>query len=61
MLSKFIYAVTALLAVSSAAATPVTGDTAAADDAVLKAERIFHTLIDKVPFLVDRTSTIVWT
>ncbi|KDR80948.1 hypothetical protein GALMADRAFT_1116675 [Galerina marginata CBS 339.88] len=28
---------------------------------VLTAEKIYHTLIDKSPFLVDRTTTIVWT
>ncbi|KAF9461178.1 hypothetical protein BDZ94DRAFT_1310898 [Collybia nuda] len=28
---------------------------------VLTAERIYHTVIDESPFLVDRTTTIVWT
>ncbi|RDB26966.1 hypothetical protein Hypma_005137 [Hypsizygus marmoreus] len=29
--------------------------------AVVTVERVYHTIIDQSPFLVDRTTTIVWT
>ncbi|KAJ3510609.1 hypothetical protein NLJ89_g4581 [Agrocybe chaxingu] len=29
--------------------------------AVVTAERVYHTVIRQSPFLVDRTSTVVWT
>jgi len=28
---------------------------------VLKVERVVHTIINEAPFIVDRTTTIVWT
>ncbi|TFK34059.1 hypothetical protein BDQ12DRAFT_727245 [Crucibulum laeve] len=28
---------------------------------VLTVQKVYHTVIDQSPFLVDRTSTIVWT
>ncbi|GLB41429.1 hypothetical protein LshimejAT787_1000290 [Lyophyllum shimeji] len=36
------------------------GDVGAAQN-VLTAERVFHTLVDQSPYLVDRTATVVWT
>ncbi|PPQ86147.1 hypothetical protein CVT25_003097 [Psilocybe cyanescens] len=32
-----------------------------ADPTVLTAKRVYHTVIDQSPFLVERTSTVVWT
>ncbi|KAF8798630.1 hypothetical protein BYT27DRAFT_6897286 [Phlegmacium glaucopus] len=31
------------------------------DEPVLTAERIYHTIIDQSPFLVERTTQVVWT
>ncbi|KAH9474393.1 hypothetical protein JR316_0012851 [Psilocybe cubensis] len=33
----------------------------AAEPTVLTAKRVYHTVIDQSPFLVERTSTVVWT
>ncbi|KAF8076152.1 hypothetical protein FPV67DRAFT_1664453 [Lyophyllum atratum] len=47
-----ILSVFALLSVAGAVDTPLN---------VITAERVFHTVIAQSPYLVDRTTTIVWT
>ncbi|RDB27654.1 hypothetical protein Hypma_003182 [Hypsizygus marmoreus] len=42
------------IAIASDAATTGEGK-------VLTVKKIYHTIIDKSPYLVDRTTTVVWT
>ncbi|KAF8075355.1 hypothetical protein FPV67DRAFT_629929 [Lyophyllum atratum] len=53
MLCRSFFAVIALVAASNAATVP--------EGKVLTAERVYHTVIDESPFLVDRTTVVVWT
>ncbi|GLB41427.1 hypothetical protein LshimejAT787_1000270 [Lyophyllum shimeji] len=51
-----MYFLTSFLTVSALAMLNIVG----AQD-VITAERIYHTIIPQSPYLVDRTTTIVWT
>ncbi|RDB27762.1 hypothetical protein Hypma_003209 [Hypsizygus marmoreus] len=53
MLFKSLFALLAIAIASNAAAVD--------GGKVLTVKKIYHTIIDKSPFLVDRTTTIVWT
>ncbi|RDB27360.1 hypothetical protein Hypma_004467 [Hypsizygus marmoreus] len=55
MLLKSLFALWTFVVASNAAA--IEPD----EGRVLTVKRIYHTIIDKSPFLVDRTTTIVWT
>ncbi|KAF8076631.1 hypothetical protein FPV67DRAFT_1664888 [Lyophyllum atratum] len=54
MLCKSFFAVIALVAASNAATVPE-------GNRVLTAQRVYHTVVDTSPFLVDRTTVVVWT
>ncbi|KAF8076153.1 hypothetical protein FPV67DRAFT_400248 [Lyophyllum atratum] len=49
---------TSFLLVSALALLKTVG---AQDANVITAERIYHTIIPESPYLVDRTTTVVWT
>ncbi|RDB24410.1 hypothetical protein Hypma_008492 [Hypsizygus marmoreus] len=53
MLFKSFFALLTIAIASNAAATD--------NGEVLTVKKIYHTIIDKSPFLVDRTTTVVWT
>ncbi|RXW16492.1 hypothetical protein EST38_g9360 [Candolleomyces aberdarensis] len=49
------------LAVIASVLTSYAPPVLAAEGDVLTATRVFHTVIRESPFLVDRTTTVVWT
>ncbi|KAJ2917920.1 hypothetical protein MD484_g2487, partial [Candolleomyces efflorescens] len=49
------------LAVIAGILASYTPQVIAAEGDVLTATRVFHTIIRESPFLVDRTTTVVWT
>ncbi|KAF9461172.1 hypothetical protein BDZ94DRAFT_1310892 [Collybia nuda] len=55
MLLKTIIALSACVVASGAAAVPEE------KPKVLTAQKIYHTLIEESPFIVDKTTTVVWT